>query len=225
MGKRVNFFMLIFTLLLFLTVFWGCSDTNPVDNQSVYLSVDDNVGANDNIDEPKDGDGPPALPADYGKTADPAVGQHLYFDLTRTLLNSFTTKEVAINGGVLSTSLDGKLFSLTVLPHHMPAGTEFAMNVFKGFNKFGEELFLFNFTPSGEDFFYDPILQFEDEPNIGQNPTPSYTLYYQAAGTWVSYGTIDAQTSGVVQFLIPHFSNFAVLKRGGIKAPIDNLVF
>ena len=226
MGKQVKILTLVFTLMLYLTVFWGCSNTNPVTEQGVYLSVDDSVEPNDNLDEPKDGGyTPPTNPGDYGKTADPAIAEHLQIDLGRSLSDAFVVKEVAKNGGVLKAAIDGKLFSLTILPHHLENGAEFSMSILKGTNEFGETLFLFNFTPDGEDFFYDPILTFEDEPNSGQYQAPTYELYYYAAGTWVSYGTFDAQQDGIVQFFIPHFSKFAVLKQGGVSAPIDNLTF
>ena len=226
MGKQIKFFTLVFALMLYLAVFWGCSNTNPVNDEGVYLSVDDSVEPNDNLDEPKDGGyEPPTNPGEYGKTADPSMVAHLYLDLSETIFDAYAEREVAKNGGVLKAAIDGKLFSLTILPHHLEDGAEFSMSVVKGTNEFDETLFIFNFTPDGEEFFYDPILTFEDEPNVGQNPAPHYTLFYYAAGTWVSYGTFDAQTDGIVRFYIPHFSTFAVLKQGGVDAPIDNLAF
>jgi len=93
------------------------------------------------------------------------------------------------------------------------------MDIVKGINAFGDKLLLFNFSPSGEEFFYYPVLEFEDvPPNNYAKIATKFTLYYNSAGQWVNFGSTCADKNGIVRFHIPHFSTFAVLKENVSEA-------
>lgn len=213
MGKTVKMIGVFSGVLLLLTLFWGCSETSPVNTIESNRIVDNGVNDDSNVDEPKDSYDPPTLPNDgHGEDAENGISSHLYFNFENPISAVSITGIVQKDGGALLARLDGKKYTLTILPHHLTNSTVFGMDVVKGKNAFGADLFIFNFSPSGEEFFYYPILEFEDAPNNGAQKTPKFTIYYNSAGQWVTFGSTYADKNGIVSFHIPHFSTFAVLR-------------
>lgn len=220
MGKRVSIFTIMSILAVFLVsfTFWGCSETNPAGNGTVALGgADDGLAADDiDTDLGDDGGKPPEWPEiDGGKNSDSLISEHLIFDSEKAIFSNEHSVMIDRSGGTISLGLDGNAYRLYVLPHNVMESTEFSMLVRKGHNAFNEELHVFTFTPFGLDLNQYSILEFEIEPDHGIDPTPVYSLYFWAAGTWIKYSDWTANSEGLAKFYIPHFSTYAILKQGG----------
>jgi hypothetical protein len=219
-GKRVSIFTAISILAVVLAfTFWGCSENNPAGNGTTALrgGSDDGLDPFD-IDTDIDDDGgkPPEWPEiEGGKFSDSLISDHLIFDSEKSIFTNEGSALIDRAGGTISVGLDGNAYRLYVLPHNVMESTEFTMLVRKGSNEFNEELHVFTFTPVGLEFNLYSILEFGIEPDHGIDPTPVYTLYYWAAGTWIKYSDWTANNEGLAKFYIPHFSTYAILKQGG----------
>lgn len=231
MGKRVSFFTVMSILAVFLVsfMFWGCSENNPAGNGTVVLGGADDGLEPDDLGTDIDDDGlkPPEWPEiEGGKNSDSLISDHLIFDSDKFIFTNESVAMIDRAGGTVSVGLDGHAYRLYVLPHSVMESTAFSMLVRKGRNAYNEELHVFTFTPVGLDFNHYAILEFGIEPDQGINPTPVYTLYYWAAGTWIKYSDWTANDEGLAKFYIPHFSTYAILKQGGSDyRPPDSFEF
>ncbi|MBD3216723.1 MAG: hypothetical protein GF310_00510 [candidate division Zixibacteria bacterium] len=227
MGKRISDFATLAILMLFVASlsFWGCSDNNPASTgtQSSIVNSGDvsdvtDGGGNDFVDD-SDGNNdpyPPELPNidGGGKGSDSAFLERLDFDGEKIVNLAAAADVIDRNGGLIEDYVADGFVRLVVVPFSVSSETIFTMSVQKGKNNLDEDLFLIDFSPAGLDFSNYPILELQVEPHDGRTVSPSYELYYQAAGTWFKYAEQPGNPTGVVRFYIPHFSTYAVLKKG-----------
>jgi hypothetical protein len=228
-GKRISDFATLGILVLFIATlsFWGCSDNNPAATGSTRSIANNNNlegdldgGANDYVDDLDIKDPyPPELPEidDGGKGSDSSFADRLVIDGEKTVNLAAAADVIDRNGGLIEDILNGKFIRLNVLPQCVSTETIFTMSVQKGKNYKDEDLYLIDFSPAATHFTTYPILEIQDEPcdeYIESQDFVEYELYYWAAGTWVKYADRRCDPTGVAKFYIPHFSTYAVLKKG-----------
>jgi hypothetical protein len=229
-GKRISDFATLAILMLFVASlsFWGCSDNNPA-----ATGTQSSVVNSGDVSDVTDGDGndfvddsdwnndpyPPELPNidGGGKGSDSEFAERLEFDGEKTVNLAAAADVLDRNGGLIEDVVDGGFVRLVVVPFSVSSETIFTMSVQKGKNSLDEDLFLIDFSPAGLDFEAYPILEIQIEPcgEYGQyGDFDTYELYYWAAGTWIKYADRTCDPTGVAKFYIPHFSTYAVLKKG-----------
>lgn len=199
-----------------MTIFWGCSESNPISNAdtNMYLGNGGDKDQNDNHNDDL-GDLPVVPNVDGGKYGDETLPERLSFSLASSVTYKSVSKEIGVNGDVIGTTVDGYFHQLAVLPHAVIEDTELEFTLRKGENNKGETLYNYRFGPDEVKLQNWPVLEFQDAPDMGYNPSPVYILYYKASGIWKEYGRCYGNTTGLYRFYIPHFSEYAILKQNG----------